>query len=208
MYSIYLLVKSCFDKIISLICIIVLSPIMISLGILILLVDKQSPIFIQERSGIYGKKISILKFRTMRNLNNKVYVTLLGKILRKTKLDEIPQLINIFIGDLSFVGPRPLYIDFNNYYSSLHKKRLIVKPGLTGLAQIRVMNSADWRRKFNFDCIYIKKQSFKLDMYILYKTFTYILFLFFKNKGKEHIEIYDYKENFFNYYVKKAPKDK
>lgn len=204
----FFLIKNIFDKLLSLIFLVILCPLMLFLAIIIFFIDKQSPLFIQERSGIYGKKIFILKFKTMKTINNKIYVTSIGKILRKSKLDETPQLLNILLGNISFVGPRPLYLDFNNYYSDIHKKRLSVKPGLTGLAQIKVMDNADWKKKFNFDCIYVNKMSIMFDLFIIFKTFIYFLNLFTKKKGKEHIEIYDYKENFFKFYVKNYTENK
>lgn len=203
MYNSYNLIKLFFDKIISLFLLIFLSPLIIIILLIVIFLDNEFPIFFQERAGINGKKILIYKIKTMKIINSVNTVSALGVILRKYKLDELPQLLNILKGDLSFVGPRPLYIEFNDYYSRNHIKRLSVKPGLTGLAQIKVMKSSDWNKKFNFDCFYIKNYSLKLDLYILYKTFIFIFSLIFNKNAKKHIEITDYKENFFKNYVKK-----
>ena len=110
----------------------------------------------------------------MKLINGKKKPTKLGKILRLTKIDELPQLLNILKNDMSLIGPRPLYLDFNSYYSRKHKLRIYIKPGLTGLAQIKVRDSTDWFKKFNFDYIYVKKANINLDLYILFKTFVIV----------------------------------
>ena len=134
----------------------------------------QNPFFFQVRSGIKGKKINIIKFQTMKFINGKKIPTKLGKILRLTKIDELPQLLNILKNDMSLIGPRPLYLDFNSYYSRKHKLRIYIKPGLTGLAQIKVRD-VQLVQKFNFDYIYVKKANINLDLYILFKTFIIVL---------------------------------
>ena len=102
---------------------------------------------------------------------------------------------------MSLIGPRPLYIDFNQHLKKNHSLRLSVKPGLTGLAQIKVNDSTDWKRKFNFDAIYTKKASFSLDIYIIIKTLIIIFNSIFL-KNKRAIESIDYKKNFFDNYCK------
>lgn len=138
----------------------------------------RGPIFFtQIRAGLNGIPFKIIKFRTF-NLDK----TILGKFaqyLRKVKLDEIPQLINILIGDLSFVGPRPLYLKYIKLYNTEQMKRLSVKPGLTGLAQIRGGNTLSWKEKFELDCEYVNKKNFSLDLKIILITFYRFIFNFF-----------------------------
>ena len=151
---------------------------------MIILLDFQYPLFIQERSGLNGKSILIIKLKTMRSSGDNKQITLLGKFLRFSKIDEIPQLINVLKNDMSIIGPRPLYKEFNNYYIDKHKLRISVKPGLTGLAQVKVRDSTDWFKKFNFDTIYVKKANYNLDFYILIKTFSIVFNSIFKKKHR------------------------
>ena len=193
--------KRLFDIFFSLIFFIITLPILFISSFLILIIDMQNPFFIQERSGIYGKSIKILKLQTMKYVNNKKKITKLGKLLRFSKIDELPQLLSVIKNDMSLIGPRPLYIDFNQHLKKNHSLRLSVKPGLTGLAQIKVNDSTDWKRKFNFDAIYTKKASFSLDIYIIIKTLIIIFNSIFL-KNKRAIESIDYKKNFFDNYCK------
>ncbi len=194
----YFLIKRLFDIFFSLIFFIMSLPLLFILSICILVFDKQNPYFLQERSGINGKTINIIKLQTMKNINYKKKITKLGKLLRVSKIDELPQLISVVKNDMSLIGPRPLYIDFNQHYRKKHKSRLLIKPGLTGLAQIKVKDSTDWKRKFNFDSIYVKKASYGLDLYIILKTLVIIInSIFIKNKRA--IESIDYKKNFFGH---------
>lgn len=176
-------------------------PILFVLFTLIIIIDLQNPIFTQERSGKFGKKIKIYKLRSMKKTFNEIHITKFGKFLRLSKLDELPQLINVINGTLSLIGPRPLYLEFNDHYQDNHKNRLKIKPGITGLAQVKVRDSTNWSRKFNFDIIYIRKISFRLDLYIIILTLK-IIFSSLINKEKRPIESIDYKSNFFNKYKK------
>ena len=194
-------IKRLFDIFFSLIFFLITLPIIFISSFLILIIDMQNPFFIQERSGINGKSIKILKLQTMKYVNSKKNVTKLGKLLRFSKIDELPQLLSVIKNDMSLIGPRPLYIDFNQYYKKKHKSRLSIKPGLTGLAQIKINDSTNWKRKFNFDSIYIKKASFRLDIYIIFRTLIIILNSIFVKK-KRAIESIDYKKNFFENYCK------
>ena len=194
-------IKRLFDIFFSLIFFLITLPIIFISSLLILIIDMQNPFFIQERSGINGKSIKILKLQTMKYVNSKKNVTKLGKLLRFSKIDELPQLLSVIKNDMSLIGPRPLYIDFNQYYKKKHKSRLSIKPGLTGLAQIKINDSTNWKRKFNFDSIYIKKASFRLDIYIIFRTLIIILNSIFVKK-KRAIESIDYKKNFFENYCK------
>ena len=157
------------------------------------------PFFIQERSGLNGKKIYIYKFKTMKQKEEDLKITFIGNFLRISKLDELPQIFNVFIGNMSFIGPRPLYLEFNQHLKKAHKLRLSIKPGITGLAQIRVKDSTDWNKKFNYDVIYILRNNFKLDLYIFFETIIMIIksILFTKHRPNE---IIDYKSSFYESY--------
>lgn len=145
---------------------------------------KQKIFFIQERTGYLGQAIRIYKFRTMNSrccasgnlLQDHLRVTKFGKFLRATSLDEIPQLFNVLKGDLSLVGPRPLISEYLPLYSEKQFKRHFIKPGLTGLAQIKGRNALSWEEKFAYDVFYVKNVSFGLDLKILAITVVKVLF--------------------------------
>ena len=191
--------KRIFDFFFSFFFLLISSPILITFILLIILFDFHSPFFIQERSGLNGKKIKIIKLQTMKVFDGKLKITKLGRLLRLTKIDELPQLFNLLLGNMSLIGPRPLYLEFNQYLKKNHKLRLSVKPGITGLAQIRVKDSTDWNKKFNFDVIYIRRNNLKLDFYIFFETIIMIIksILFTKHRPNE---IIDYKSSFYESY--------
>ena len=200
----YLLIKRVVDLFFStLVIFIFLLPILLVLFFSII-IDRHFPIFIQTRSGKNGKKIKIYKIKSMKYDDSKkrLFITKIGKFVRLTKLDEIPQFINVFFNDMSLIGPRPLYLEFNNYYKINHKVRLNVKPGLTGLAQIKIRDNTDWHKKFDNDVTYVKNMSFMLDIYILNQTVKLLFKTIFFKKDRR-IEILDYKKNFMENYAKK-----
>ena len=140
------------------------------------------PIFSQKRPGLNNRIFVIYKFKTLydnrKKISEKKRQSELGNFLRKTGLDELPQLFNILINDMSFVGPRPLLVEYLKKYSNYEKKRHLVKPGITGLAQINPEPSGfkSWNKSIRFDIYYIKNISFFLDIKILYKTLILVLF--------------------------------
>ncbi|MEG0496312.1 MAG: sugar transferase [Eubacterium sp.] len=171
-------IKRVLDVTLSATAIIVLSPVM---GVTALLVRKKlgSPvIFKQKRPGKDEKIFTMYKFRTMTDerdcdgnlMPDSVRLTQFGKTLRSTSLDELPELFNIFKGDMSIVGPRPLLIQYLPLYNERQKRRHDVRPGLTGLAQVSGRNAINWEEKFEYDIDYIRKSSFKLDIKIIFKT--------------------------------------
>ncbi|WP_417886173.1 sugar transferase [Zunongwangia sp.] len=176
MYSKY--IKHILDIVFAIFCLVLMLPVFIIIYLLILCCDRLSPLFIQNRVGKHLKSFPIYKFRTMNNqrdskgklLNESERVTKLGSFLRRTGLDELPQLVNILKLEMSFIGPRPLpvwYIDVND---PIQKQRHRVLPGITGLAQITGGNSLSWPEKFKLDNLYIEKLSFLIDIRIFIKT--------------------------------------
>jgi len=170
--------KPLLDKLLALILIILFAPVMIIVAILIYLWDGRPVIFTQERPGLNEKIFKIYKFRTMTNekdefgnlLPDEKRLKGIGKIIRSFSLDELPQLFNVLKGDMSFIGPRPLLPEYLLLYSEEQKKRHLVKPGITGLAQVKGRNAINWRKKFKYDVFYVNHLSFKLDLYIICQT--------------------------------------
>ena len=173
--------KRFLDVILSLILIIFLFPVMILLFFLIWFVIG-FPIFKQKRLGLNNKIFTIYKFKTLYYTSNNIHErkrqNSLGNFLRKAGLDELPQLFNILKNDMSLVGPRPLLLEYLNKYSNYEKKRHLVKPGITGLAQVNPEPSGvkSWNKSIKLDIYYTKNISFFLDIKILFKTFELILF--------------------------------
>lgn len=172
-------VKPLLDFILALIAIFFLAPIIIIVTILLFIVNNGKPFFYQSRPGKDEKLFNIIKFKTMtdktdskgRLLPDTYRLTKIGKIVRKTSLDELPQLFNILKGDMSLIGPRPLLPQYLPYYTSTEKIRHLVKPGITGLAQVNGRNNIDWDKKLSLDVDYVDNLSFKMDINILFKTF-------------------------------------
>ena len=185
MYKKY--IKRILDIILSLIAIIVTLPIFLIVGILVLIFIGQPAIFRQKRPGKNEKIFTMYKFRTMTNkkdedgnlLPDELRLTKLGKFLRKTSLDEIPEFINILKGDMSFVGPRPLLVEYLPYYKEEEHHRHDVRPGLTGLAQVNGRNNLDWNDKFQKDLEYVNNITFINDVKIIIDTIKIV----FKREG-------------------------
>jgi lipopolysaccharide/colanic/teichoic acid biosynthesis glycosyltransferase len=175
--------KRVFDFILASFLIILFLPIYIIVGLLILKKMGRPILFRQQRPGLNGKIFGIYKFRTMTNERDKNGNLLpdeqrlvgIGKFIRSTSLDELPQLFNVLKGDMSFVGPRPLLIEYLDLYNDEQKRRHDVKPGITGWAQVNGRNAISWEQKFEYDVWYVDHQSFILDMKILWMTFLKVL---------------------------------
>ncbi len=167
--------KRILDFILAFIFLVVFLPVFLVI-LIIYLLRKENPFFVQRRPGKNEKLFSLVKFRTMRepkeneDIHSVQRVTSFGKFLRKTSLDEIPQLWNVLKGDMSLVGPRPLLIEYLPLYSEKEKKRHWVKPGITGYAQIHGRNALSWKEKFELDVYYVENYSFHLDIFILLMT--------------------------------------
>ena len=171
-------IKPFFDVFSATIGFIILFPLFFVITILLAIVNDGKPFFIQKRPGKNGKIFSIIKFKTMNDkkdksgklLSDAERLTKIGAFVRKTSLDEIPQLLNVIIMDMSIVGPRPLLTTYLHLYSDFQNRRHEVKPGITGLAQVNGRNAISWDEKFAFDVKYVDSISFILDIKILFKT--------------------------------------
>lgn len=171
-------IKRALDMILSGIAIIILSPILLIVAILVKTKLGSPVIFKQERPGLNEKIFKMYKFRSMTDakdengelLPDEERLTSFGKKLRSTSLDELPELFNIFKGDMSIVGPRPLMVSYLPLYNEFQKHRHDVRPGLTGLAQISGRNLLSWKERFEKDISYVENISFTLDMKIIFNT--------------------------------------
>ncbi len=175
--------KRLFDISLSATLIIFFSPIYVIVAILIILKMGKPILFRQKRPGYKEKIFGIYKFRTMTNEVDEKGILLpdeqrlkgIGKFIRSTSLDELPQLFNVLKGEMSFVGPRPLLIEYLPLYNSDQKRRHDVKPGITGWAQVNGRNAISWEEKFNYDIWYVDNHSFLLDMKIMWMTFLKVI---------------------------------
>ena len=184
--------KRSFDIIISLVLLVLLSPIFFTVALLIKLQLGSPIIFQQIRPGFNEKLFTLYKFRTMNNEKNNLDELLpdhqrlhsFGAFLRRYSLDEMPQLINVLKGDLSLVGPRPLLIEYLPLYTEEQARRHLVKPGITGWAQINGRNAITWEEKFKLDNWYVDNQTFLLDIKIVWITLIKVL----KSEGVNYSE--------------------
>ena len=178
----YLFFKRICDLILAIFLLIIFSPIFVLVSVLIFIFDGLPIIFKQKRVGKNEEVFMVYKFRTMKTIKNKISDTIsintdqqrttnIGLILRKLSLDELPQLINIISGKMSFIGPRPLLIDYLPLYDFYQKKRHRVKPGISGLAQVRGRNSISWNKRFEYDVYYVNNLNLLLDFRIIIQTF-------------------------------------
>jgi lipopolysaccharide/colanic/teichoic acid biosynthesis glycosyltransferase len=176
-------IKPLCDFFIALFLLIILSPIILLTAILVFLANNGKVFFFQQRPGLNSKPFKIVKFKTMRDafdndgvpLPDDVRLTKVGSIVRSASLDELLQLINVLKGDMSLVGPRPLLMQYLLRYSPEQARRHEVKPGITGWAQVNGRNAISWEQKFKLDVDYVEKQSFTLDLKILWMTFLNVI---------------------------------
>ena len=177
------MVKKVFDYLMGFIILTLFAPVLVLLAILIYLLMGSPVLFRQLRPGYQGKPFLLYKFRTMtdekdnqgKELPDEFRLTGLGKWMRKYSLDELPQLLNVVKGELSFVGPRPLLIKYLDRYTPEQARRHDVKPGITGWAQVNGRNALTWEEKFELDVWYVDNRSFWLDLKILWLTFLKVI---------------------------------
>jgi lipopolysaccharide/colanic/teichoic acid biosynthesis glycosyltransferase len=175
--------KRTFDFFVSVLGLVVVSPILLVICVVILVVDGRPVFFRQIRPGLHGRPFGLLKFRTMKNsvvrdsveLTDAERLTWLGRVLRRTSLDELPELWNVVRGEMSLVGPRPLLMEYLKLYTPVQARRHDVLPGITGWAQINGRNAVSWEQKFEMDVWYVENQSFRLDLKILFLTVWKVL---------------------------------
>jgi lipopolysaccharide/colanic/teichoic acid biosynthesis glycosyltransferase len=163
--------KRVFDVTISAAALIALAPVLLAVAAILYVRDGMPLVFRQQRAGLLGSVFTIYKLRTMVDGR----VTPFGRWLRRTGIDELPQLWNVLRGDMSLVGPRPLLADYLPLYSAAQQRRHDVRPGLTGWAQVHGRNEVDWQEKFAMDVWYVDHQTFALDMLILFRTVVRVL---------------------------------
>ena len=176
-------IKPLGDCFVAIFLLIILSPIILLTAILLFLANNGKVFFFQQRPGLNSKQFKIVKFKTMRDafdqeaipLPDELRITKVGGIVRLASLDELLQLINVLKGDMSLVGPRPLLMQYLPRYSPEQAKRHNVKPGITGWAQVNGRNAISWEQKFKLDVEYVEKQSFSLDIKILWMTFFNVI---------------------------------
>lgn len=177
------LFKRGLDLLTSSLAIIVLSPIILLLSIVLFFLNDGKPFFYQNRPGKNEKIFRVMKFKTMNDkkdehgnlLPDAMRLTSFGSFVRKTSLDELPQLFNVFVGEMSIIGPRPLLIRYLPFYYENERIRHTVRPGITGLAQVNGRNTAKWDDRLAFDVEYVKNLSFTMDMKIVYKTILKVI---------------------------------
>ncbi len=177
------LIKPTFDFLFAFFGLIILTPVFLLVMLLLYVANNGKPFFYQLRPGKNGKVFQIIKFKTMndkkdsegRLLSDAKRLTKIGSFVRKTSLDEFPQLLNVLKGDMSLVGPRPLLTHYLHLYSDFQNRRHEVKPGITGWAQVNGRNAISWDKKFEYDVWYVDHISFALDVKILFKTFFKVI---------------------------------
>jgi len=182
--------KRIIDILLSSVLLFIILPLLLLIAIINILLNKGKIFFVQERAGYKGNIFKIIKFKTMNdNANNKgellpdgERLTIFGRFLRFSSLDELPTLWNVLMGQMSLVGPRPLLVNYLDRYNDNQLRRLEVKPGLTGWAQINGRNSISWEEKFEYDVWYVDNRSLKLDLIIIFKTISQVI----RGKGISH----------------------
>ena len=177
------IIKPVLDIVVALLVFIVLLPVFVVIMLILTISNVGTPFFTQLRPGLHGRIFKIVKFKTMNDkkdaagtlLPDAQRLTAIGVFVRKTSLDELPQLLNVIKGDMSIVGPRPLLPEYLALYTAKQAKRHEVKPGITGWAQVNGRNAISWEEKFTLDGWYVANQSFAVDLNILMKTIQKVL---------------------------------
>lgn len=185
--------KRVFDFLLASVLLLLLGIPMLGIGLLILILEGRPIFFYQKRPGKGEKVFTLIKFRTMKekqqlfttDAEDEYRLTKIGRILRKTSLDELPELINILKGEMSFIGPRPLLVYYLPFYTKKEKKRHEVLPGLTGLAQVNGRNHLQWEERLHLDVTYVEKISLKEDLKIFLKTFLIVFKMKNVDSGKD-----------------------
>jgi lipopolysaccharide/colanic/teichoic acid biosynthesis glycosyltransferase len=175
--------KPLLDWWIALVVLIFFSPVILILSLLLFIQNNGRPFFIQPRPGLNGVIFKLIKFKTMNDsrgpdgnlLPDEKRLTRLGKWIRKTSLDELPQFLNVLAGNMSIIGPRPLLPEYLELYDDFQKQRHRVKPGITGWAQVNGRNAVAWKQRFEYDVWYVHNQSFVLDVKIVFLTIAKIV---------------------------------
>lgn len=175
--------KRLVDLVLSLLAFMVFSPIFLIVLLLLFVANQGAPFFIQPRPGKNGKVFNVIKFRTMNNkrdasgklLPDAQRLTPVGRFIRSTSLDEIPQLLNVIKGDMSLIGPRPLLVRYLDRYTAEQARRHEVRPGITGWAQVNGRNAISWEKRFELDVYYVDHLSFALDLKILWLTLQKVI---------------------------------
>lgn len=178
-----LIIKTVADTVVAAIAIVILCIPMAILTLVLSIYYKGNPIYMSQRPGLHGKAFRFYKFKSMKELYDEEgnllpdeqRLTRVGSLLRKTSIDELPQLINVVKGDMSLVGPRPLLLEYNNLYTEEERKRLDMKPGITGWAQVNGRNEIDWKTKFRMDVTYVTQYSLLFDIKIILLTIKVII---------------------------------
>lgn len=171
-------IKPFVDFTAALLALVILSPVLLLVAVVLGFSNRGNPLFVQNRPGKDGKIFRIIKFKTMTDERDRYgfllpdhrRITYIGKMVRKSSLDELPQLINVLKGDMSLVGPRPLLPEYLPLYTAVQQRRHEVKPGITGWAQVNGRNAISWEEKFAYDVEYVEKLSAKLDVKIIRMT--------------------------------------
>lgn len=180
-------IKRLLDIIVAFVVLTLSLPLTLFITVFLFFANNGKPFFFQKRPGKNGRIFSIVKFKTMNDkkdaggnlLPDADRLTPVGSFVRKTSLDEIPQLLNVLKGDMSLIGPRPLLVEYLPLYNERQKKRHEVRPGITGWAQVNGRNAISWEQKFEYDVYYVENLSLSLDLKIIYLTVLKV----FKSEG-------------------------
>ncbi len=175
--------KRLIDLLVALLALTILLPVILLLMVLIAMANRGTPFFTQQRPGRHGRVFRVFKFKTMNDrcdengklLPDRDRLTPVGKFIRSTSLDELPQLFNVLTGDMSLVGPRPLLVKYLPLYNATQARRHEVRPGITGWAQVNGRNAISWEQKFDFDVWYVDHLNFLLDLRIVWMTFKKVI---------------------------------